>query len=86
MKTLAAAITLGLTVALAGCALPERKTEAELIAATPQAGAAQDEHLMTGSRIPKRTSSDRTLKTVGARTVRDAMDTSPRPLSAGRSD
>lgn len=86
MKTLAAGWTLGMAAALAGCALPERKTDAELIAAAPTANtkvAGQDEHQMTGSRIPKRTSTDRSLRTIGSRDARDAMDAAPRPLDAG---
>lgn len=88
MKTLAAGLALGMAVALAGCALPERKTDGELIAgpsaSSPAAdnAAGQDGHHMTGSRIAKRTSTDRVLKTVGARSARDAMEQAPRPLSA----
>ena len=92
MKTLTAGLALGMAVALAGCASPNRQADGELIAAAPASGpaannmAGQDGHQMTGSRIPKRTSTDRTLRTVGARGARDAIDESYRPLSAGRSD
>lgn len=84
MKTLAAGVALGMAVALAGCSVPERKTDAELIAAAPVTtnAAGQDEHQMTGSRLPKRTSTDRSLKTIGARGARDALEQVPRPLSA----
>lgn len=78
---LAASIAL---LALAGCSSPAQQTAA----AAPEAGAAlaaqADEHAMTGSRIPKRTSTDRMLKTVGSREARDAMDTSLRPLDANK--
>lgn len=87
MKTVAAALAVGMTLVLAGCAMPERKTEAELAGAAPAGMAAsntaQDEHLMTGSRLPKRVSTDRMLKSVGSRDARDALETSPRPLDSG---
>ena len=88
MKTVAAALAVGMTLVLAGCAMPERKTEAELAGAAPAGMAAsnavgQDEHQMTGSRLPKRVSTDRMLKSVGSRDARDALDSSPRPLDAG---
>ena len=92
MKTLAAGLALGMAVALAGCASPNQQADGELIAAasarSPAANNAsgEDGHQMTGSRIAKRTTTDRTLRTIGARGARDAIDESSRPLSAGRSD
>ena len=87
MKTVATGLAVGIALTLAGCAMPERKTEAELVAAAPLGMAAsnavgQDEHQMTGSRIPKRTSTDRMLKSVGSRDARDALETAPRPMDA----
>lgn len=87
MKTVAAALAVGLTLVLAGCAMPERKTEAELAGTAPAPGAVagtavQDEHLMTGSRLPKRVSTDRMLKSVGSRDARDALENAPRPLDS----
>ena len=89
MRTLTAGLALGVAMVSAGCAWPERKTESELLAGTPwystaaNDGLGKDAHLMTGSRIPKSMAGDRTLKTVGSRDARDAMDQSARPLGAG---
>lgn len=89
MKTVAAGLAVGMSVALAltGCAMPERKTEAELAGVAPPAGAAAnnaaaDDHAMTGSRLQKRTTTDRMLRSVGSRDARDALETAPRPLDA----
>jgi hypothetical protein len=88
MRTLATGLALGVAVISAGCAWPERKTEAELLGRSPwyataaNNGLGEDAHLITGSRIPKSIAGDRTLKTVGSRDARDALDTSARPLSA----
>lgn len=69
-------------LALAGCSSPQQAGAAA--PATPALAAQEDDHSMTGSRIPKRTSTDRMLKTVGSREARDAMDTSLRPLDANK--
>ena len=85
MKTLAAGLAFGMAVALAGCAVPERKTDGELIAASSSYGTdavPQDEQPMTGSRLVKRTTTDRALRTVGSRDARDALDQSARPLNS----
>jgi hypothetical protein len=88
MRILAAGLVLGVAVVSAGCAWPERKTEAELLARSPwyamadNNGLGEDAHQITGSRIPKSIAGDRTLKAVGSRDARDAMDTSARPLNA----
>ena len=74
---------LGALVALVGCSSPPQPTpEAAPATAAPALAAQQDEHEMTGSRIPKRKSTDRMLKTVGAQDARDAMDSAMRPLDA----
>ena len=72
-------------IALAGCSTPAAPPPAASPAAVAPALAAQeDEHAMTGSRIPKRKSTDRMLKTVGGQEARDAMDSVPRPLDSNR--
>ena len=89
MKARTAVLVLGVAVVAAGCAVPERKTDAELLARTPwystaaNNGLGEDQHLITGSRLPKSIAGDRTLKSVGSRDARDAMDMSARPLNAG---
>ena len=81
-KTLA----LGAFVALAGCRSPQQQTTAAVAptADAPVVAAQEDDHSMTGSRIPKRKSTDRMLKTVGAQDARDAMDSAMRPLDSSR--
>lgn len=85
MKTVAAGLALGMAVALAGCALPERKTDGELLAGSSASGTAAvsgDEQPITGSRLARRTTTDRALRTVGSRDARDTLDQSVRPLSS----
>ncbi|MFC4931666.1 hypothetical protein [Massilia sp. GCM10023247] len=85
MKTVAAGLALGMVVALAGCAVPERKTDGELIAGSSASGAEavpRDEQPMTGTRLAKRTTTERALRTVGSRDARDALDQSARPLNS----
>ena len=84
LKTLA----LGALVALAGCSSPPPQATGAVAAApggaAPALAAQEDDHSMTGSRIPKRKSTDRMLKTVGAQDARDAMDSAMRPLDSNR--
>jgi len=82
LKTLA----LGAVVALAGCSSPPPQATAAAAPAgtAPVVAAQEDDHSMTGSRIPKRKSTDRMLKTVGAQDARDAMDSAMRPLDSNR--
>jgi hypothetical protein len=80
MKTLTAALVVGMALGLTGCTAPETRTSGEPIATATSA--AQDDQQMTGSRIPKRTTTDRMLKTVGAADIRNALDSAPRPLNA----
>jgi len=70
--------------ALAGCTTPPPAQPVTTPAATAPAIAAvvAEDQLMTGSRIPQRKSTDRMLKTVGARDARDAMDSALQPLNA----
>lgn len=81
MKTIAAGGAL-LALVLAGCATaPETDTGptmAEVAAGTANM-AGQDGHDMTGSRIAKRTSTDRMLKAVGAQGAKDELRNAPRP-------
>ena len=81
MKTIAAGCAV-LALALAGCATaPEADTGptmAEVAAGTANT-AGQDGHNMTGSRLAKRTSTDRMLKAVGAQGARDELRNAPRP-------
>ena len=85
------ALALGALVALVGCGSPPQSTPQSTPAAAPAAAAPtvaaaqEDQHEMTGSRIPKRKSTDRMLKTVGAQDARDAMDSAMRPLDANPS-
>lgn len=72
-------LALGALAALAACSSPAPTAPA---APGPALAVQEDNHEMTGSRIPKRKSTDRMLKTVGAQEARDAMDTSMRPLDA----
>jgi len=76
-------VTAGL-LALAACAAPPAPKELPPGAAGPElatAGPAAAEEAMTGSRIPRRAgSTDRSVKTVGNRDMRDALDSSARPL------
>jgi uncharacterized lipoprotein YajG len=71
-------------VALAGCTnAPPAQPVTPPAAAAPAIAAAQPaEEMLTGSRIPKRKTSDRMLKTVGAQDARDAMSTALQPLDA----
>jgi len=73
-------LALGALAALLGCGSPARQQAA----AGPALAAQDDAHSMTGSRIPQRKSTDRMLKTVGAREVRDALDSAPRPHDSNR--
>jgi len=68
------------TTAPAGQTPPAPAEAAQKIAAAP---AAPLEESMTGSRIRKRSNDggDRTVKTVGARDARDALDSAMRPLN-----
>lgn len=78
---------LGALVALAGCVSAPPPATAQAAApagAAPALAVQEDDHSMTGSRIPKRKSTDRMLKTVGAQDARDAMDSAMRPLDANR--
>lgn len=72
--------------ALAACTTPPATNQAPPPAAAAQqtADAAPLEEAMTGSRIRKRNADggDRTVKTVGSREARDALDTSMRPLNS----
>ncbi|WP_306393670.1 hypothetical protein [Telluria beijingensis] len=78
-------LALGALVALAGCSTPASPPPAASpAAAAPALAAQEDQHEMTGSRIPKRKSTDRMLKTVGGQEARDAMDSAPRPLDSNR--
>ena len=81
MKTIAATWAV-MILALTGCAsAPDAgpaPTEAELIATAGNA-AGQDGHSMTGSRIAKRSSTDRMLKAVGAQGAKDELRNAPRP-------
>lgn len=81
MKTIAAACAV-LALALTGCAsAPDTDptpTMAEVAADTFNT-AGQDGHTMTGSRLAKRTSTDRMLKAVGAQGAKDELRNAPRP-------
>lgn len=79
-------LALGALVALAGCSTPPPQATAAAAPAgtAPVVAAQEDDHSMTGSRIPKRKSTDRMLKTVGAQDARDAMDSAMRPLDSNR--
>ena len=81
MKTIAAACAV-LALVLAGCATaPDADTGptmAEVAAGTANT-AGQDGHAMTGSRLVKRTSTDRMLKAVGAQGAKDELRNAPRP-------
>jgi len=70
--------------ALAACSTPPATQTAPAPAeAAQKIAAAPTEEPMTGSRIRKRNSDggDRTVKTVGSREARDALDSAMRPLS-----
>lgn len=79
------ALTAGLAVAacmLAGCAsapvADPAPTMAEVSAGVVNT-AGQDGHAMTGTKMAKRTSTDRMLKAVGAQGAKDEMRNAPRP-------
>ena len=81
MKTIAAACAV-LALALTGCAsAPDTDptpTMAE-VAADSYNTAGKDGHTMTGTRMSKRTSTDRMLKAVGAQGAKDELRNAPRP-------
>ena len=81
MKTIATACAV-LALALTGCAsAPDTDptpTMAE-VAADVSNTAGQDGHTMTGSRLAKRTSTDRMLKAIGSQGAKDEMRNAPRP-------
>lgn len=77
MKILAG-LALGMTVALAGCASPDQKTDGELIAASSASATrvvTQEEQPQTGSRLARRTTTDR---------APGAADQPARPASSGQ--
>lgn len=80
IKVATGAVLAGM-LGLAGCAAPEPE-----LAAAPQAAAAvrpmDQEAPVTGSRLAKRKTTDRMVKTVGAQDARDAMDSAPNPLKS----
>ena len=81
MKTIAAACAV-LALALSGCATapdPDPAPTMAEVAADVSNTAGQDGHGMTGSRLAKRTSTDRMLKAVGAQGAKDEIRNAPRP-------
>lgn len=78
------ALSLVGVLALAGCASSPATQAPTPPAASPALAsvAPVDEEMMTGSRIPKRKTTDRMLKTIGAQEARDALDRSLVPLNS----
>lgn len=68
-------------LSLAACAgAPKDAQPTAPATAAPAIAATADEDTRTGSRIPKRGGGDRTVKTIGARDMRDAMDSQAKPF------
>jgi outer membrane murein-binding lipoprotein Lpp len=81
MKALTAALVT-MACMLAGCATTQDKDAgptAAQVSADGVAMVADDGHAMTGSRMAKRTSTDRMVKSVGAQGAKDEMRNAPRP-------
>lgn len=79
------ALTAGLVAVacmLAGCATKQDMDAGPTAAQVSADGVsmvADDGHAMTGSRMTKRTSTDRMLKSVGAQGAKDELRNAPRP-------
>ncbi|UVW27873.1 hypothetical protein [Massilia sp. H6] len=78
MRTVAAAVCAVLVLGLTGCASAPDTDPGPTMAEVGAGTAGQDEQALTGSRLAKRSSTDRMLKTVGAQGAKDELRNVPR--------
>jgi len=79
-KALLGAAALPLVACTTAPATQETAPPAAAAAAVPAIAAKSDDEAMTGSRIRKKGSGDRTVHTVGARDARDSFDNMAKPM------
>lgn len=83
MQTLSIGCVLAALLALGGCATaPQAQALAGQRLAAASA-ASDDEAPMTGTRLSKRKTTDRMVRSVGAQDARNALDSAPDPLRSG---